>query len=57
MILGNPINNQLVADSVGGIREMVSSRSSNQVTIVAVTKGFGVDAIKAAAKAGIYDIR
>ena len=56
MILGNPINNQLVADRVGGIREMVSSRSSNQVTIVAVTKGFGVDAIKAAAKAGIYDI-
>ncbi|MAW92393.1 MAG: YggS family pyridoxal phosphate-dependent enzyme [Acidimicrobiaceae bacterium] len=56
MILGNPVNNQLVADRVGSILEMVSSRSSNQVTIVAVTKGFGVDAIKAAAKAGIYDI-
>ena len=56
MILGNPINDQLVADSVGNIREMVSSRSSNPVTIVAVTKGFGVDAIKSAAKAGIHDI-
>tara|TARA_Y100001970_G_scaffold210532_1_gene256864 strand:- start:283 stop:957 length:675 start_codon:yes stop_codon:yes gene_type:complete len=56
VILGNPINDQLVADSVGNIREMVSSRSSNPVTIVAVTKGFGVDAIKSAAKAGIHDI-
>ena len=56
MILENLVNDQLVADRVGNIREMISLRSTNPVTIVAVTKGFGVDAITAAAKVGVHDI-
>ena len=52
----NSIDYQLVADRVGDIQTKISSKSTNRVTIVAVTKGFSVEAIRAVNKAGIYDI-
>ncbi len=55
-MLKNPIDYQLVADRIGDIRETISLKSSNPVTVVAVTKGFGIDAARAAAQAGVYDI-
>ncbi len=54
--MGKSVNYQIVADRIGDIQETVSLRAENPVTIVAVTKGFGVDAVRAATKAGIYDI-
>jgi len=49
------IDYQIVADRVGAIKEQVSSKSDTPVTIMAVTKGFGVEAVKAANHAGIND--
>jgi len=54
--LRNSIDFQLVADKVGAIQAQVLSKSENPVTIVAVTKGFSVESIRAANKAGIHDI-
>src|SRR5438093_1663106 len=38
------------------VRAEIGRRARNPVTIVAVTKGFGVDAIGAALDAGLFDI-
>ena len=54
--MGESVNYQMVADRIGNIQETISLRAANPVTIVAVTKGFGADAVRAATKAGIYDI-
>ena len=55
-ILGNSIDYQLVADRIGDIRATIASRAAHPVKIVAVTKGFGIDAVRAAIKAGVHDI-
>ena len=55
-ILSNSIDYQLVADRIGDIRATIASRATHPVTIVAVTKGFGIDAVRAAIKAGVHDI-
>ena len=49
------IDYQIVADRVGAIKEQISSKSDTPVTIMAVTKGFGVEAVMAANNAGIND--
>ena len=55
-ILGNSIDYQLVADRIGDIRATIASRAAHPVKIVAVTKGFVIDAVRAAIKAGVHDI-
>ena len=55
-MLNSAINHQLVADRIGDIQAEISSKSNNPVKIVAVTKGFGVQAVIAANNAGIDDI-
>tara|TARA_B100000700_G_C14934798_1_gene803705 strand:+ start:295 stop:963 length:669 start_codon:yes stop_codon:yes gene_type:complete len=52
----NVINHQLVADRVGELQAEILSKSDNPVRIVAVTKGFGVQAVIAANRAGVDDI-
>ncbi|HEV3265615.1 MAG TPA: YggS family pyridoxal phosphate enzyme [Acidimicrobiales bacterium] len=47
-----------VADRLAGVRQRIASATSDpsSVTVIAVTKGFGDDAVRAALGAGIVDI-
>ncbi len=54
--MSDSVDYQLVADRIGGIRETIALRSVNPVAVVAVTKGFGIEAVRAAIEAGILDI-
>ena len=47
-----------VAERLAAVRERIAStgRRPDEVVVVAVTKGFGVDAVRAAAAAGIDDV-
>ena len=47
-----------IADRLAAVRERIAStgRAPDEVAIVAVTKGFGPDAVRAAAAAGIVDV-
>ena len=45
-----------VADRLGTLRDRLSRSGGDQVKIVAVTKGFGPDAIAAAMEAGLIDV-
>lgn len=50
------IDPALVADRVAAVRRRIDDAGGVAVTLVAVTKGFGADAIEAAARAGVGDI-
>ena len=54
--MSDSVDYQLVADRIGDIRETIALRSVNPVTVVAVTKGFGIEAVRASIGAGILDI-
>ncbi len=45
-----------VADRLGALRERLSRAGGDQVQVVAVTKGFGLDAVAAATDAGLADL-
>ncbi len=45
-----------VADRLGALRERLSRAGGDQVQVVAVTKGFGLDAVAAAREAGLTDL-
>lgn len=45
-----------VADRLGALRERLSRAGGDQVTVVAVTKGFGPDSVAAALSAGVADL-
>lgn len=45
-----------VADRLGALRERLSRAGGDHVKVLAVTKGFGPDAVAAAVRAGIADI-
>lgn len=47
-----------VADRLAAVRERIAAtgRSPQEIVVVAVTKGFGVDAVQAAVAAGITDL-
>lgn len=45
-----------VADRLGALRERLSRAGGDQVQVVAVTKGFGLDAVAAAREAGLADL-
>lgn len=45
-----------VADRLGVLRDRLSRSGGDQVRIVAVTKGFGPDAVAAAVEAGLADV-
>ncbi|MDE0603015.1 MAG: YggS family pyridoxal phosphate-dependent enzyme [bacterium] len=45
-----------VADRLGALRDRLSRAGGGQVKVVAVTKGFGPDAVAAAIEAGLADI-
>ena len=47
---------EALSERLEQVRAEIASRASHPVTIVAVTKGFGVDAIRAATAAGLADI-
>lgn len=46
----------VVAERVAALRERIAARADRDVTIVAVTKRFGPEAVMAAADAGVVDI-
>ena len=48
--------NETVADRLVAIRARIAARTDRRVTLVAVTKSFGVDAVRAAVAAGCRDI-
>jgi pyridoxal phosphate enzyme (YggS family) len=50
------IDAALVADRVAAVRRRIDAAGGVAVTLVAVTKGFGPDALEAAARAGVTDI-
>ena len=50
------IDPQAVADNVGAIRALIAQRGTRPVTLVAVTKRFGPEAVEAVAAAGVTDI-
>lgn len=50
------IDAALVSDRLAALRRRIDSAGGVGVTLVAVTKGFGPDALEAAASAGISDI-
>jgi pyridoxal phosphate enzyme (YggS family) len=50
------IDAALVADRVAAVRRRIDAAGGVAVTLVAVTKGFGPDAIEAVARAGVADI-
>ncbi len=50
------IDASLVADRVAAVRRRIDDAGGVAVTLVAVTKGFGPDAIEAVAGAGVADI-
>ena len=54
--MSDSVDYQLVADRIGDIRETIALRSINPVAVVAVTKGFRIEAVRAAIEAGILDI-
>lgn len=45
-----------VADRLGALRDRLSRAGGGQVQVVAVTKGFGPDAVAAAIEAGLADV-
>lgn len=45
-----------VADRLGALRERLSQAGGDRVQVVAVTKGFGSDAVAAAVSAGLADV-
>lgn len=45
-----------VADRLGALRERLSRAGGDRVKVVAVTKGFGPDAVAAALEAGLADV-
>ena len=47
---------QLVIEKVSYIKSSISRKADRDVTLIAVTKGFGQEAVKAADKAGIPDL-
>jgi PLP dependent protein len=55
---GTDIDSQLVADRLALVRERIAAAGAApaSVTVVAVTKGFGPEAVTAAASAGLMDI-
>jgi PLP dependent protein len=51
------IDASLVADNIAAVRERIArAGGADRVRLVAVTKGFGVDAVEAALAAGVSDI-
>ncbi|MCY3910966.1 MAG: YggS family pyridoxal phosphate-dependent enzyme [bacterium] len=50
------INPAEVADRLGALRERLSQAGGDRVKLVAVTKGFGPEAVAAAVSAGLTDI-
>lgn len=50
------IDPTLVAENVAALRELIDRHASRPVRIVAVTKRFGIDAIRAALATGVVDI-
>jgi pyridoxal phosphate enzyme (YggS family) len=56
--VGDLVNEKVVAQRLAEVRQRVAGAggSPDLVTVVAVTKGFGPDAVRAAAAAGIEDI-
>ena len=50
------IDAPLVAERVAAVRRRIDSAGGVAVTLIAVTKGFGPDALDAAARAGVTDI-
>ena len=53
---GSSINGEVVAARLAAVRERIASIASRPVRVVAVTKGFGPEAVVAARAAGIEDI-
>jgi pyridoxal phosphate enzyme (YggS family) len=51
-----PIDPALVAEHVERVRERIAAAGGTDVTLVAVTKAFGVEATEAALAAGVHDI-
>ena len=47
--------NQQIAERVGAIESLIRQKADREVTLIAVTKGFTVEAIDAAKKAGIVN--
>ena len=47
---------QLVIEKVNYIKSSISRKADRDVTLIAVTKGFGQEAVKAAEKAGITNL-
>jgi len=50
------INDDLVAERIRSIRDRIESHGRRGVRLIAVTKGFGVEAMVAAARAGCVDV-
>jgi pyridoxal phosphate enzyme (YggS family) len=50
------IDAALVADRVAAVRRRIDEAGGVAVTLVAVTKGFGADAVEAVGRAGVSDI-
>ncbi|MCY4192710.1 MAG: YggS family pyridoxal phosphate enzyme, partial [bacterium] len=50
------MSGEQIADRLQSLRERLSRCGGDQVKIVAVTKGFGPEAVTAAAKAGLIDV-
>jgi uncharacterized pyridoxal phosphate-containing UPF0001 family protein len=52
------VDNTLVADRLAAVRARIAAtgRAPGDIVIVAVTKGFGVEAVEAAAAAGLVDV-
>jgi hypothetical protein len=51
-----PIAPAVVAERVAAVRDRIARAGGAGVTLVAVTKGFGVDAVLAALRAGVDDV-
>lgn len=50
------INDALVAERIHDVRARIESRGRHGVRLIAVTKGFGVEAMVAAMRAGCHDV-
>lgn len=50
------INDALVAERIRSIRERIERRGRRGVRLIAVTKGFGVEAMSSAVRAGCVDV-
>jgi pyridoxal phosphate enzyme (YggS family) len=48
----DPVDRGVVADAIARVRDDIAQRTVRPVTLVAVTKGFGVDAVEAALAGG-----